>query len=69
MTETKSGVTASESQDTEMSSSGFNGQGMHLNRIKQALKTAGAELPLLMREQRRNVLMEITSFLHLFCSS
>lgn len=45
------------------------GEAVHLERIKQALRTIGEELPTLTREQQKNLVMEIIAFLHPFCSS
>nr|CDS32444.2 telomere associated protein RIF1 [Hymenolepis microstoma] len=45
------------------------GEGIRLERIKQALRTVGEELPSLTREQQKNMVMEIIALLHPFCSS
>ncbi|KAM3181262.1 hypothetical protein ACTXT7_014710 [Hymenolepis weldensis] len=60
---------SSEASPNNAEEEGEVGEGVHLERIKQALRTIGEELPTLTREQQKNLVMEIIAFLHPFCSS
>ncbi|VUZ52784.1 unnamed protein product [Hymenolepis diminuta] len=60
---------SSETSPNNVEEEGEVEEGVHLDRIKQALRTIGEELPTLTREQQKNLVMEIIAFLHPFCSS